>query len=137
MTLANRDGAASWELEYSFRDYFELPESEAISATSLAGIMGRIYSEDAMFKKYYSANTVRFEEASEETCNATCHVYHYCAMSEQDYGRYEDCILQGLGEVTTPAPGVGATLSNSLVTVSIFLIPVSYTHLTLPTIYSV
>ena len=31
------------------------------------------------FDRYYLANTVMLEEASEDNCNSTCQGYHFCA----------------------------------------------------------
>ena len=60
------------------------------------------------FDRYYLANTVMLEEASEDNCNSTCQSYHFCAgyyqvsndssvnvlcpLYHQDYEDFEECV---------------------------------------------
>ncbi len=45
------------------------------------------------FAKYYHANTVAYEEFSNDTCDGTCRRFHYCAAARQDYRQFDACIL--------------------------------------------
>ncbi len=87
---ANAEGKATWRELYSFLDYYGLEDA---SAESVSRLVERLETEEETFAKYYSANTVAHEEYSNETCDANCRRYHYCAAAHQDYGHFDSCIL--------------------------------------------
>jgi len=89
LSKVNSDETDSWELEYSFLDYYSLPE---LSTQEIANLILDIDSNRTVFEKYYSANTVKFEEATESNCDANCMRYHFCALYQQDYKKFEDCV---------------------------------------------
>lgn len=101
LTEANINGVAVWQLEYTFREYYGLaPSTEPDSwPENLSDLLEQIHKSDAMFERYYVANTVQYEEATPETCDGTCHLYHFCAMSEQQYEAFEECIANSGSEM--------------------------------------
>jgi len=90
LAQANSAGNASWGLEYSFLEYYSLTH---ISAAEISNLVLNIKDDKEVFKKYYKANTVMFEEATEENCDATCMRYHFCALYQLDYQEFEDCVV--------------------------------------------
>ena len=54
---ANLEGVATWEFEYSLRDYYGLEEPP--NPHNIAELAESIRTNGETFKKYYSANTVR------------------------------------------------------------------------------
>ena len=50
-----------------------------------------------LFDKYYQINSVQkeFEEESDyKICNDVCRAFHLCSISEQDYDRFDNCIVK-------------------------------------------
>ena len=45
-----------------------------------------------LFEKYYRINTVLYEEATQDNCDATCQTFHFCAQYELDYALFERCV---------------------------------------------
>jgi len=91
LAQANSAGNANWRLEYSFLEYYSLAE---ISAAEIANLVLDIKDDREVFKKYYKANTVMFEEATDANCDETCVRYHFCALYQLDYQEFEDCVVQ-------------------------------------------
>ena len=57
------------------------------------------------FDRYYLANTVMLEEATEDNCNSTCQRYHFCAGYYQvstdliyQFMNLSNCQAQGQGQ---------------------------------------
>lgn len=112
LTKANMEGSATWEFEYSFNSYYN--QANPPSAQSLSDLLEEVRTDDKVFADYYFANTVRYEEATEETCDPTCHLFHYCAMSELEYAAFEECVAPT--EVTTSQPS-GTIKMDSIQTI--------------------
>merc|ERR1719320_1264252 len=90
---ANLDGKADWQKLYSFVDYYK---HGAPSAESITAIAKEMRNNTETFKKYYAANTVNYEQATDETCDGRCLAYHYCAALKQDYVDFDLCVNQNL-----------------------------------------
>ncbi len=95
------DGEADWQLEYSFVEHFGLPGPPTTS--DIANLLEAVKTDQTVFEDYYFINTVSFEAATEENCDNVCRRYHYCAMSELDYQRFEICVQEsnGAGDATS------------------------------------
>jgi len=93
LAKANDAGKANWTMEYSFLDYYSLSE---ISAEEIGNLVLDIKDDKKVFKKYYKANTVMFEEANDENCDQTCMRYHFCALYQLDYEEFESCVVQNI-----------------------------------------
>ena len=111
LTKANMNEAAEWELEYSFRTYFNIAQ---MSPESISGLLDSMMEDDILFNNYYAINTVLYESADDAVanCDATCRSYHYCAMSQLDYSKFEDCI-------SSPA---GPVIMSKMTWISLFLV---------------
>ena len=66
----------------------------SLTANLYNGLTEQIRIDQDLFKLYYLANTVQFEAATDETCDANCKLYHYCALSQQDYDMFEACVTE-------------------------------------------
>ncbi len=86
LTLANEQGYATWECEYTGTDYYNQPD---MGTTSLNNIAQALLDNDTMFDKYYVANGVNYDPS--EKCTEECRVIHYCAITEVDYEKYDQC----------------------------------------------
>ncbi len=113
---ANAEGKATWRELYSFLDYYGLRDA---SAESVSQLVERLETEEETFARYYSANTVAHEEYSNETCDANCRRYHYCAAAHQDYGHFDSCIL---GEDIVEEDGGGGANAVSGLAVPFLLV---------------
>lgn len=86
LAKANTDDEAEWKLEYSFMEYYGLQGT--IDLSLMLELTRKIRDDVQTFDLYYAANSVQFDTE----CNETCRRYHLCAIFEQDYSQFEDCV---------------------------------------------
>lgn len=92
LSAANIDGIANWQLEYSFKSYFNVPD---LKANSFQSIVERMMSNGSFFAKYYQINSVQkldFDDSNQTCYDTDCKNYHICAITRQDYVEFDDCI---------------------------------------------
>ena len=87
LTQANLDRVANWTLEYSFKNYFQVPD---LSYESFHQIWDKLDSDEEYFDKYYTINSV--QKVDDLTCDQNCKAYHKCAILEQNYLLFDLCV---------------------------------------------
>ena len=88
LVASNENGIAEWQLEYSFKNYFEVPD---LSKNSFDTIFQRMQDDPNFFEKYYKINSV--SKSDDFECDSDCRKYQLCAIEEQKYDKFEECIL--------------------------------------------
>ncbi|XP_059090918.1 acid sphingomyelinase-like phosphodiesterase 3b isoform X2 [Tigriopus californicus] len=86
LAKANADNVPEWKMEYSFLEYYGLQGT--IDLNLMLELTKKIRDDVQTFERYYSANSVQFDT----DCDQTCRRYHLCAIFEQDYSQFEDCV---------------------------------------------
>lgn len=77
---------AQWILAYNATDYYGQPD---MTTASLKNLVDHMWTDDALFEKYYKANGLYFdvnEKWSSETRSVHC-----CAITQLDYKNYTTC----------------------------------------------
>ncbi|XP_021695598.1 acid sphingomyelinase-like phosphodiesterase 3b [Aedes aegypti] len=85
---ANQLGEAVWQPEYNLTTYYYgLGEVSSVALHNLADRFTN--ADDTQFAKYYRANSVRH---STQTCEGSCLLNHYCAITRLDYRELRSCL---------------------------------------------
>ena len=74
-------------MAYSARDYYDVAD---FGAHSISGIAEKLRTDDILFDKYYQMNGVLYDPA--ERCEGECRRVHYCAITQLNYEKYEQCV---------------------------------------------
>ena len=87
LTDANTSNG-KWQSEYKFSQLYEM-DSTFIEPKTFEQIYDKFKSNVSWFDKYFEANSVKKVDYK---CDKNCKSFHLCAISEQDYVKFENCI---------------------------------------------
>lgn len=86
LTKANAE-PTDWIEAYNAKSFFGL---EDMTPTSLKKLVDRMWTDDALFGKYYSINGLFFDP--NEKWSQDYRIVHCCAIEELDYSNYTACV---------------------------------------------
>ena len=96
LTEANLNKKAEWKREYVFS---ELYETKTFDPETFANIFENLKTSESWFNKYFQANSVKKVDYACDSIE-NCKSFHLCAISEQDYTKFEHCIEDSISSTT-------------------------------------
>ena len=86
LSEANQNGTAIWKSEYIFTEYFGVKN---LTTLAFQEIFQKMSSDPDFFDKYHQINSV---QKADVKCDENCRTYHLCAISQQNYKYFDECI---------------------------------------------
>jgi len=83
---ANQNGTANWKSEYVFKEYFGVKN---LTHQAFEEIFQKMSEDSEYFDKYHQINSVQKPDID---CDENCRGYHLCAISQQDYQYFDQCV---------------------------------------------
>ena len=83
---ANLNGIGNWKSEYVFKEYFGVGN---LTLSAFQEIFRKMSDDSNYFDKYHQINSVQKPDID---CDENCQTYHLCAISQQKYAFFDECI---------------------------------------------
>ena len=92
-------------------------ETKTFDPETFANIFENLKTSESWFNKYFQANSVK---KVDYTCDSieNCKSFHLCAISEQDYTKFEHCIEDSISSTTAATSTMTSTSPTSSSTFS-------------------